>query len=152
MKIEKKLKSRKGFTLVELVVVIAVLAILAGVGSVAYSGYIKRARDAADLALLDAVKTAVDAAYAKDEAKVVYIEVTNATSSGLTIKVSTSKTDGTGAAPLDTTHKADFDIFFDGNESKKLEGTYAENGAKWTTPTMTGGKTSGGWEAIPKAG
>lgn len=48
-----------GFTLVELVVVIAILGILAGVGTVAYSGYVKRAGQAADEALIEEVKYAL---------------------------------------------------------------------------------------------
>ena len=51
-------KSNGGFTLVELIVVIAILAILAGVAVPAYSGYISKANEAADLTLLDSVKTA----------------------------------------------------------------------------------------------
>lgn len=49
---------QSGFTLVELVVVIATMGILAGVGSAAYSGYVKKANEAADLQLLGAVNTA----------------------------------------------------------------------------------------------
>ena len=52
-------KSNGGFTLVELIVVIAILAILAGVAVPAYSGYISKANEAADMTLLDSVKTAV---------------------------------------------------------------------------------------------
>ena len=39
---------QSGFTLVELVVVIAIMGILAGVGLAAYSGYVKKANEAAD--------------------------------------------------------------------------------------------------------
>lgn len=49
---------QSGFTLVELVVVIAIMGIWAGVGSAAYSGYVKKANEAADLQLLGAVNTA----------------------------------------------------------------------------------------------
>ena len=55
-------KKNGGFTLVELIVVIAILAILAGVAVPAYSGYIKKANEAADIVTCDAVKTAVFAA------------------------------------------------------------------------------------------
>ena len=59
-------KSNKGFTLVELIVVIAILAILAGIAIPAYSGYMDKAKDAADITTCDAVKTAVFAAYAEE--------------------------------------------------------------------------------------
>ena len=52
-------KKNGGFTLVELIVVIAILAILAGVAIPAYSGYITKANEAADMTMLDSVKTAI---------------------------------------------------------------------------------------------
>ena len=61
-------KSNGGFTLVELIVVIAILAILAGVAVPAYSGYIKKAEQAADLQVLSSVNTAAQGlAIALDE-------------------------------------------------------------------------------------
>ena len=55
-------KKTEGFTLVEMVVVIAILGILAGVGTVSYSGYVKKANEAADEQLLHDLNNAFSAA------------------------------------------------------------------------------------------
>ena len=75
MKHLKSRKNRKGFTLVELIVVIAILAILAGVAIPVYSGYIKKANEAADLTQLDALKTAAVFAYTEAQVKAGQTEV-----------------------------------------------------------------------------
>ena len=72
---KKKLVSRAGFTLVELVVTIAVLAILAGVGATAYGGYIKRAEEAKDLAKLADVLTVIQSAAAANGEPVPKVEI-----------------------------------------------------------------------------
>ena len=52
---KKFFKKTEGFTLVELIVVIAILGILAGVGTVGYSGYIKKANQAADEQMISGI-------------------------------------------------------------------------------------------------
>jgi len=69
-------KKNGGFTLVELIVVIAILAILAGVAIPVYSGYIAKAEEAADLAKLDAIKTAVIASVAVEGIQITDLDVT----------------------------------------------------------------------------
>lgn len=66
MDLKKKMKAfftlkrhaNEGFTLVELIVVIAILAILAGIAVPAYSGYVDKAKMAADQQLLATMNTA----------------------------------------------------------------------------------------------
>ena len=65
-KFAKKAANHEGFTLVELIVVIAILGILAGIAIPVYSGYIKKANQAADNMLLSAVNTAIGAARAEN--------------------------------------------------------------------------------------
>ncbi len=65
-KFAKKVANHEGFTLVELIVVIAILGILAGIAIPVYSGYIKKANQAADNVLLSAVNTAIGAARAEN--------------------------------------------------------------------------------------
>ena len=72
-------KSNGGFTLVELIVVIAILAILAGIAVPAYSGYIKKAEQAADLQFLSTVNTAAQGLAAAKSATVTSITVTDNT-------------------------------------------------------------------------
>lgn len=63
----KKMKSKKGFTLVEIVVVLVILAILAAIAIPAYTGYIDKANQRAVIAearsVLMAAQTVASEAY-----------------------------------------------------------------------------------------
>ncbi|MCD7743563.1 MAG: prepilin-type N-terminal cleavage/methylation domain-containing protein [Oscillospiraceae bacterium] len=63
-RIRARLSAQEGFSLVELIVVIAILAILAAVAVPVYSGYVKKANDAAVTTELVSILTAAQAANA----------------------------------------------------------------------------------------
>lgn len=124
----------------ELIVVIAILGILAGVAVPAYTGYIKRANDAAVITQLDGIKTAAEAANATNANSISKISVTSA---GV---VTVTVTD------MSNTYYSDFALFY-GNgatatdnasatlssSSWKVTDTSYSSGANWT-PTD-------GWKA-----
>lgn len=66
MKLKKKAKKGKGFTLVELLVVVAILAILAAALLPKFLGYTDNAREAQTMADLSTMKSVVEI-YAADE-------------------------------------------------------------------------------------
>ena len=73
----KKLKEKKGFTLVELIVVLVILAILAALLIPALTGYINKAKDKQIIAetrqTVMAAQTLVDEAYAKDSSNAITV-------------------------------------------------------------------------------
>ena len=86
-------KKNGGFTLVELIVVIAILAILAGVAVPMYSGYISKANEAADMTLLDSVKTAVVFAVTEKDAGAAIDEIV-VTEGSTTVAVTVTESEG----------------------------------------------------------
>ncbi len=116
-------KKNGGFTLVELIVVIAILAILAGVAIPAYSGYIKKAEDAAVITELDAIATAAQGANASS-GEISKIVVTATTTNGNTttsIVVYGKATTTTSGNTTTTTYDAlatnfgdDFELYYAG--------------------------------------
>ena len=131
----KKFGSKSGFTLIELIVVIAILGILAGIAVPAYSGYIKKANEAADLVQLDSVKTAVDFAFIeknvqkdKEDSKLEKIVVNQSGETAATITV----TGSTGSESVDAADIEDYCKFSTFKfKSDNTTATWESSTEKW---------------------
>lgn len=127
----KKFASKSGFTLVELIVVIAILGILAGIAVPAYSGYIKKASDAADYSALDAIKTAAVFAYTEEVVKNNATDDTSVTE----ITYTSGATTATVTGPANTSGKSV--TITDYCSAVTFKGqTFKDKTAKWTSTSQ----------------
>ncbi|WP_455502121.1 type II secretion system protein [Gemmiger sp.] len=146
----KKLKDKKGFTLVELIVVLVILAILAALLVPALTGYIDKAKEESIKSetrmVVMAAQTLIDEQYAKAPVNtVVTVKVDDSAATGydstnseITLKKSDienlSETKGTiGAITIDGTTKGKIASLEYTNKGKKCTYTYsAANGSNYT--------------------
>lgn len=140
----KKFGSKSGFTLVELIVVIAILGILAGIAVPAYSGYIKKANEAADYTQLDAIKTAAVFAFTDKQVKAEQYDNTDVKQIDVTEQKTITVTPVTGAAVTNLDISAYYDM-------SKFDFKSNTKSATWRKEAGTGENApSAGWTLTPK--
>ena len=129
----KTLRKNGGFTLVELIVVIAILAILAGVAVPAYSGYLKKAEEAADTQVTSAINTAFAAACTENgkapSAVIDHYDVTVASSKVTGIKHNDTSCTDDACKKIETS----FGTYFEGNTNTTLKyyGSFEVDGSNF---------------------
>lgn len=104
-KIQKYLAGeREGFSLVELIIVIAIMAILVGVVALAVLPNIKKSQESKDLATLDSVCSALNAAVANTKVTgsgdFEYTATSGVTGDALTVQTEMKKLLGNGSSTL----------------------------------------------------
>ena len=122
-------KTKKGFTLVELLVVIAILAILATVAVVGYASFVDKAEDAKAQAELSQIVQYIDLEFLEDGEWIVgNITVTRNAEGQISVSSGT----------LEAVIKAHFSDLFTGNDAASL----SVNGKVLTYTTAKGGEAN----------
>lgn len=123
-------KSKKGFTLVELIVVLVILAILAAMLVPALTGYIRRARQEKDYQMAASVLTAAQAAATYQYAGGSTADITLTTSAGNGETVQSLVGSNTQVTSCNFT--LDSNAVIQSGSVKIGSYTYSWDGASWT--------------------